>query len=58
MVYSSFGKNFSATGANKFAGSGVKSGIIPNQESAEDLQKPIIRKFEKRKVYPSFKENI
>ena len=29
------------------AGSGVKSEIVPNQELAEELHKPIIRKCEK-----------
>ena len=29
-----------------------------NQKLAEELQKPIIRKFKKRKVYSSFKDNI
>ena len=37
------------------SGSGVKSEIIPNQELAEELHKPVIRKFEKRKIYPSSK---
>ena len=50
--------NTSATGAIKFAGSGFKSGIMPNQELAEESHKPIIREFEKRKVYSSFKGNI
>ena len=44
----------------------MKSGIIPNQRSsdlltrqlAEELHKPIIRKFEKRKVYSPFKDKI
>ena len=40
------------------AGSGVKSEIVPNQELAEELHKPIIRKCEKWKVYSSFKDNI
>ena len=31
---------------------------MPNQKLAEDLQKTIIRKFEKGKVYSSFKDNI
>ena len=42
----------------KFSGSGVKSEILPNQELAEDLQKKIIRKFEKRKVYSLYVDNI
>ena len=35
-----------------------KSEIIWNKESAEDLYKPIIKKFEKRKVRSSFTDNI
>ena len=31
---------------------------MSNQQQAEELYKPIIRKFEKRKVYPSFKYTI
>ena len=36
------------------------SGIInePNYQLANELHKPIIRKFKKRKVYSSFKDNI
>ena len=34
--------------------------VLPlfNQPLAEELNKPIIRKFDKQKVYPSFKDNI
>ena len=35
---------------------GAKS--TPNQQLAGELYKPIIRKFKKRKVYPSFTDNI
>ena len=31
---------------------------MPNQELADELNKPIIRKFEKRKVYSPFINNI
>ena len=31
---------------------------MSNKKLAEELQKPITRKFEKRKVYPSFINNI
>ena len=49
MVYKFFDK--------KSSGSGVK--LIPeNEQLAEELHKPIIRKFEKRKVYSTFKDNI
>ena len=36
----------------------VKNWIIPSQELAEELHKPVIRKSEKRKVYSSFKDNV
>ena len=36
----------------------VGSGIYENIKLANELQKPIIRKFNKRKVYSSFKDNI
>ena len=49
MVYKSFDK--------KSSSSCVKSKIMPNQELAEELHKPIIRKFEKQKVYSSYKDN-
>ena len=31
---------------------------LKNQQLANELHKPIIRKFKKRKVYASFKDNI
>ena len=41
----------------KVSGSGAK--LIPeNKQLANELHKPIIRKFEKRKVYSTFKDNI
>ena len=36
----------------------VGSGVNENIKLAEELHKPIIRKFNKRKVYSSFKDNI
>ena len=49
MVYKFFDK--------KSEGSGVK--LIPqNEQLANELHKPIIRKFEKKKVYLAFKDNI
>ena len=39
----------------KSKGSGIKS--MPNEQLANELHKPIIRKFKKRKVYSSFKDN-
>ena len=37
---------------NKFAGSGIKNESISNKELAEELHKPIIRKFKKEKYTP------
>ena len=42
---------------SKVSGSGAK--LIPeNEQLANELHKPIIRKFKKRKVYSTFKDNI
>ena len=41
----------------KTAGSGIKS-MQQNEQLAEEIYKPIIRKFKKRKVYSAFKDNI
>ena len=42
---------------SKVSGSGAK--LIPeNKQLANELHKPIIRKFEKRRVYSTFKDNI
>ena len=38
--------------------SGVKSEVMPNQHLSEELDKPVTRKFEKRKVYSYSKDNI
>ena len=42
---------------NKTPGSGIKS-VPQNDQLAEELHKPITRKFKKRKVYSAFKDNI
>ena len=39
----------------KSSGSGI---IQPNYQLANELHKPIIRKFKERKVYSSFRDNI
>ena len=38
--------------------SAIKSEIKSSKQLAEELHKPIIRKFKKRRVYSSFKDNI
>ena len=50
MIYKIFDK--------KSKGTGIKNEIEENQQLANELHKPIIRKFKKRKMYSSFKENI
>ena len=42
----------------KTSGSGIKNENILNKELAEELLKPIIRKFKKRKVHSTFIDNI
>ena len=36
----------------------IKSKLVSNQPQAEELHKTIIRKFKKRKVYYSLKDNF
>ena len=48
MVYRYFDK--------KSTGASIKS--MPNEQLANELHKPIIRKFKRRKFYSSFKDNI
>ena len=43
--------NFSNNAVKSSAGSAVKSEIMLNQQLAEELHKPIIRNFKKRKVH-------
>ena len=50
MVYKFFDK--------KSRGKGVNNEIKQNNQLAEELDKPIIKKLKKRKVYSSFKGNI
>ena len=42
----------------KNKGSGFKNEIRQNQQLANELHKPIIRKLKERRVYSSFKNNI
>ena len=56
MVYKFFDSKI-ASPDKKSVGSGPK--LIPqNEQLADELHKPIIRKFKKRKVYSAFKDNI
>ena len=49
MVYKFFDKK-------SVKGSGINS--ISSQQLADELHKPIIRKFKRRRVYSSFKDNV
>ena len=54
MVYTFFDKKSKGSGAKH-----VNIKLTPqNQQLAEELHKPIIRKLEKRKVHAAFKDNI
>ena len=50
MVYKSFDK--------KSADSGVNMQAMSDEQLAEELHKPIIKKFKKITVYSRFKDNI
>ena len=54
MVYKFFDKK--SASLNKSSGSGIVND--PNYQLANDLHKPIIRKFKKRKVYSYSRDNI
>ena len=53
MVYKFFDKNTKGSGVTL-----ANKSIPQNEQLAEELHKPIIRKFNKRKVYSAFKYNI
>ena len=54
MVYKFFDKK--SASLNKSSGNGINN--EPNYQLEDELHKQIIRKFNKRKVYSSFRDNI
>ena len=58
MVYKFFDKKSALLADKSDKGSGFESAITQNEQLAEELHKPIVRKFKKRNVYSSFKDNI
>ena len=59
MVYKFFHKNPAGTDVTTLANkSAFNNEIKQNLQLAEELHKPIIRNFKKRKVYSGFKDNI
>ena len=57
MVYKFFDKKTKSSGVTLANKSAIKS-IPQNEQLAEELHKPIIRKFKTRKVHLAFKDNI
>ena len=59
MVYKFFDKKSASIVNKSTEGSGVNTKLTPqNQQLAEELHKPIIKKFKKRKVHTAFKDSI
>ena len=59
MVYKFFDKKSASLTDKSTEGSGVSTKLAPqNQQLAEELHKPIIKKFKKRKIHAAFKNNI
>ena len=54
MVYKYFDKKSAGSGVNTHA----NKSVFNNEQLAEQLHKPSIRKFKKRTVYSGFKDNI
>ena len=52
MVYKFFNERTKGSGINN------KGNLHLNSQVAEELHKPIIKNFKRRKVYSSFKDNI
>ena len=50
-------KKSTSLGDESASGGAMKNKNVSNQELAEELYKPIIKKFEKRKAYPPFTSN-
>ena len=57
MVYKFFDKKSSGSGASETSRANGMS-EVSNVKLADELHKPVIKKFSKRKVYSSFKDNI
>ena len=51
MVYKFFDKTFAGSGATTLANKSANNKIKQNLQLAEELHKPIIKHFKKRKVY-------
>ena len=57
MVYKCFNKKTAGSNVTTLANKSAIKSIPQNEQVAEELHKPIIRKFKKRKVYSPFRDN-
>ena len=58
MVYKFFDKKSALLADKSASGSGIKNTNISSKELAKELHKPIVRKFQKRKVHSSLIDTI
>ena len=58
MAYKFFDKKTAGSGVTMLANKSAIKSMPQNEQLAEELHKPIIRKFKKRKVYSALKDNI
>ena len=58
MVYKFFDKKAKGSGVTSLANKSAIKSIPQNEQLANELHKPIIRKLKNRKVYSAFKHNI
>ena len=58
MFYKFYDKKTKGSGVTTLANKSVVKSTPQNQQLADELHEPIIKKFEKRKVYSPFKDNI
>ena len=56
--YNGYGRGLASMVYKFFDKKSKGSGLKENQQLVDELHKAIIRKFRKRKVYSSFKDNI
>ena len=58
MVYKFVDKKTKSSGVTSLANKSAIKSISQNEQLAEELHKPIIKKLRKRRVYSAFKDNI
>ena len=58
IVYKFFDNETKGSGVTTLANKSTIKSIPQNEQLADELHKPIIKKFKKRKVYSTFKDNI